>query len=516
MLEDKSDDSCFDFPQSDSPNFGDLFNIHDDAQEENPATFTISNQNDSNNENSNQENQIQNISDSNENKTQIERNNYLRKKRIRSKGEKSKKIEEKKSEKIEEKKSKKSEEKNINDKEEAKSDEINNEVKELISGLEKDIQLNENDTDIIMFDKLKKYIVIIFIFYQIRGIPINICEPIHQLIKNYFGERKENDEQKNYFSNCQNIVEKFAHKRKYIHSYGLLNKTLFGKFTEVLDNSKKSLKNDEKKFRIIKNSIPDLVAVLISYIVQKETKESKSKCDKFQKKSSFDNQDFNNNIDNIIDEEISIKGLYYNSNENNLINNINDEVLPGNNTETKSTTYIEKNKKNRKDNLFKLFITMFKKLDEEIKSDEIEMIEKLNKKQYVEYNIKDKETLNSIKEKLNSEKFKGGYFFNEDEEEQKKYYENLKCKNEAVLIFKSLNLDGLIIVEKLVTVEKTKYIKIKNAKEFEMIIKELVDPNFCLNLTDKEKRDISKRKEDLQNLVAKILNKIEEILKNLK
>ena len=66
-------------------------------------------------------------------------------------------------------------------------------------------------------------------------------------------------------------------------------------------------------------------------------------------------------------------------------------------------------------------------------------------------------------------------------------YKNHKCKEMAIYIFNSLNLDGLILLTKLITIEKGQYIKIKNSKEFTNAIK------FSPDLTVKEKKYIKKR-----------------------
>ena len=58
----------------------------------------------------------------------------------------------------------------------------------------------------------------------------------------------------------------------------------------------------------------------------------------------------------------------------------------------------------------------------------------------------------------------------------------------AIYIFISLNLDGLILLTKLITIEKGQYIKMKNSKEFENAIKSCIGQDFSLDLTEKEKK----------------------------
>ena len=63
----------------------------------------------------------------------------------------------------------------------------------------------------------------------------------------------------------------------------------------------------------------------------------------------------------------------------------------------------------------------------------------------------------------------------------------------AIYIFISLNLDGLILLTKLITIEKGQYIKMKNSKEFENAIKSCIGQDFSLDLTEKEKKNIKER-----------------------
>ena len=255
-------------------------------------------------------------------------------------------------------------------------------------------------------------------------------------------------------------------------------------------------------------------------LIRKEEKELKSKDNKIQSKAFIELCDINNNIQNRNDENISNDYINNNFDENININNINEEELAGNNTKTKCTTNSEEIEKvNRKDNLFNVFKTMIKK-NHEIESDSIDdIIKDLYKKKNEKFNLEHKDLLNWIKIKdfltkeIKLEEKNEENIFKQDEEEQKKYYKNLKCKNEAVQILISLNLDGLIILQKLVTVEKKKYIKIKNSEEFERIIKEKVNPYFSLNLTYNEKNDISGRKNQLIKIAKKILTNLEECFK---
>ena len=86
-------------------------------------------------------------------------------------------------------------------------------------------------------------------------------------------------------------------------------------------------------------------------------------------------------------------------------------------------------------------------------------------------------------------------FFEIEENNQKQSYKNLKYKNIAIQIFEDLNMDGVIILTKLITIEQGQYIKIKNPEEFESVIKSefFKKYNFNVNLTKYEKNNIKER-----------------------
>ena len=86
-------------------------------------------------------------------------------------------------------------------------------------------------------------------------------------------------------------------------------------------------------------------------------------------------------------------------------------------------------------------------------------------------------------------------FFEIEENNQKQSYKNLKYKNIAIQIFEDLNMDGVIILTKLITIEQDQYIKIKNPEEFESVIKSefFKKYNFNVNLTKYEKNNIKER-----------------------
>ena len=95
-----------------------------------------------------------------------------------------------------------------------------------------------------------------------------------------------------------------------------------------------------------------------------------------------------------------------------------------------------------------------------------------------------------------------GKFFTEDEEKQRKNYENSKCRNLAYELFETNNLEGLILLTKLIKLDKQKdkkgndkeYIKILNAKNFKKAINILKGyEDFNLDLFNNEKYEINNR-----------------------
>ena len=350
LFNDGSDDSFSDFLPlgSQNPTIN-LFNnseYSNDVNDQNQDTLKL-NPNENQNENFSQEKQNENKSNSNAKNTKKEKKNIFHKKRNRSK----------------EKKQKKSQDKTINNCEKKK---VNKKNKEIIPFYDK---LDEKDDDETTLEKLKKFIVIIlmyFIFNQTKKFHINKYKSIYDLTKEYHKQLSENiDESKNYFPNFKNIIEKiYKNSEKYPESRGFLLKTPYQCISKVLKGCKIYKKGDEQKeLRITPKSISNLIECLMFNIIRKEEKELKSKDNKIQSKAFIDLCDINNNIQNRNDENISNDYINNNFDENININNINEEELAGNNTKTKCTTNLEEIEKvNRKDNLFNVFKTMIKKI----------------------------------------------------------------------------------------------------------------------------------------------------------
>ena len=82
------------------------------------------------------------------------------------------------------------------------------------------------------------------------------------------------------------------------------------------------------------------------------------------------------------------------------------------------------------------------KLSDKIKNNKVKDLIKLPKKEFLKRMVSD------------------GNFFTEDEKKQKNNYENSKCRNLAYELFETNNLEGLILLTKLIKLDKKKIKKI--------------------------------------------------------
>ena len=106
---------------------------------------------------------------------------------------------------------------------------------------------------------------------------------------------------------------------------------------------------------------------------------------------------------------------------------------------------------------------------------------------------KEKYLKNIMNDELKKEKF-----FRRDTDEQEENYKKSKCKKMAIEIFNSENLDGLILLTKIMTYDQDNYIKIPDAEKFQKTIQNLRGyENFSLKLSYGETEEIKKRKEEL-------------------
>ena len=101
-----------------------------------------------------------------------------------------------------------------------------------------------------------------------------------------------------------------------------------------------------------------------------------------------------------------------------------------------------------------------------------------------------KKKIDFLKEKLKEK----GKSLLDDEKEQIKKYQTSKCKNVADKFYQTKNFQGLLSLVNLAIIDDRLYLRIKDAKEFEKVIKKLAGyDNFSLELTEKEKKGIEYR-----------------------
>lgn len=304
------------------------------------------------------------------------------------------------------------------------------------------------------------------------------------------------------------------------------------------------------KIEADKRTILKLFKIIDSF--NKKEENAKEKQDKISKKKKQKNEEFdlinknynNQNIEEPLDE---LKPISCNIQQNNkkvlfnISNSVKEPSTAYKTNETNNQTFEEIQKANRSDNLFNIvktkiiysFVDDFNEknanyklpkmfnLKKQDKMTKIDM--KINKQinidflndnfeKYVEESknlIKNKNNekenltesdeaielvkkrkIDFLKEKL---KEKGKSLF-DDEKEQIKKYQNSKCKNVADKFYQTKNFQGLLSLVNLAIIDDRLYLRIKDAKEFEKVIKKLAGyDNFSLELTEKEKKGIEYR-----------------------
>ena len=304
------------------------------------------------------------------------------------------------------------------------------------------------------------------------------------------------------------------------------------------------------KIEADKRTILKLFKIIDSF--NKKEENAKEKQDKISKKKKQKNEEFdlinkNNNNQNIEEPLDELKPISCNIQQNNkkvlfnISNSVKEPSTAYKTNETNNQTFEEIQKANRSDNLFNIvktkiiysFVDDFNEknanyklpkmfnLKKQDKMTKIDM--KINKQinldflndnfeKYVEESknlIKNKNNekenltesdeaielvkkrkIDFLKEKL---KEKGKSLF-DDEKEQIKKYQNSKCKNVADKFYQTKNFQGLLSLVNLAIIDDRLYLRIKDAKEFEKVIKKLAGyDNFSLELTEKEKKGIEYR-----------------------
>ena len=213
----------------------------------------------------------------------------------------------------------------------------------------------------------------------------------------------------------------------------------------------------------------------------------------------------------------------------NEVSKKNNKQTYSNETSTKTDTKTQSKykiiqKMNRKDNLYYLlkfalidsFLNNFNDIDKLVRQS---IIKRLSKSQETDFmnndftdivggcglgdeikNNKVKDLIKLPKKEFLKRMVSDGKFFTEDEKKQKNNYENSKCRNLAYELFETNNLEGLILLTKLIKLDKQKdkegndkeYIKILNAKNFEIAINMLKRyEDFKLDLFNNEKYEIN-------------------------
>lgn len=346
----------------------------------------------------------------------------------------------------------------------------NQEINELNENQKK----SKNNLDIEICNNIKRLFVIILIKLILDSKNDNPIINMNDFVKKQFYEERSIDILKKYVpENIISEINDIYNNNDYPKSREFLGLTpnLYSK-NKINDLNKENSRigNKQKDFRINGNSILNLIMGLATYLSKN------ADIEKNLNEKNKDKMDILNIIDNInnrIGEEEFLndnldKQLYdcnTNNNEINIINEMLDENYSNTNCSTNNTFNLEEIEKNlRKDNLLA-------KIKREKKTNE----SSFNKK-----------------------------YFEDFENKQINLYKNLKCKLMAIYIFISLNLDGLILLTKLITIEKGQYIKMKNSKEFENAIKSCIGQDFSLDLTEKEKKNIQERVKLLEYMVQNL------------
>ena len=370
-----------------------------------------------------------------------------------------------------------------------------------------------------------------------------------EILEKYFTVIEPNEENILFLKRILSIYEDKKNEPENKNAIELLGLTPFEYFKKVIDKGFGDQHNYSIDKRMIK-CISKIIKCLIRLIEKKEIKEIKEG----KLENNNINQNFidsqSDNSDKNLDEEL-INNDFNNINENKVNNNnlqINDNnkstKCASNDTNITKTYKIEK--KIRRDNLtnvlknmiLKAFDKVFigkspkeliffisKKKEEEkdfmdtnfdeytkkftkIKINEVEELRKTNKNEFLKEIMKDNENI-YIKYISKEE------FFQIDKDEQIRYFKNLKCKIKAIEIFKSNDLDGLILLTKLINIDQDYNIKIINSENFEKTIKILdfyKDFIIYLNFGYKDNVD---NEDNLDKYITKRRDKLEEIINDI-
>ena len=360
-------------------------------------------------------------------------------------------------------KNEKKEEKDEKGKSEINEEILNNMIKKVNESIEKMIEESQLDTDEKVYE-LINYLIFNVYLNTIKENGINFFKyecfdklmwkdifelyiKLNILTKNEMKEMKEMKEILDTIKNVLNINQHFQKSNKlftskpYLHTKNIIE-----------ENFKNG--NETKNFQIRCDSVFKVMIGLINNPLLK-----KMELDKI--KEEYYNMSINNNdvINNESKEETLNVDLFNNDFSENKITNINNGASKKNDS-TRNSTNLEK-EETAKENEIDKFCTFLEGSYKYIPNKE-EALKNEKGNKIENQNIEKKVTKQSDKDFWNSD-------FNEII--SAKSDRNLKYKIIAIKIFESLNMDGIIILTKLLTIEQGKYLKIKDPEEFERVIK---------------------------------------------
>ena len=434
---------------------------------------------------------------------------------------------------------------------------IINEFKETTFSKDYEIKFLKSTGNV--FENVTSLIFIIFVnmficfFNENKKPEINVQKStwkniLEKYIPVFYPDKENINLFKEYISNIYSNKEKDEENKK---AYNLLENTPKKYFDEIIEKYlfEKDNKDLTKKYRIGNGMIKSILNSIKYLFIQKNKKEIKEDNKKNKKEMKEDKKIDNNNQKIIITEQNNIDDNSEeiltdhkkphinksNDNDNNIqidINNkstncdtneIDTEIVTSNNRKLDNDLFnILKNK------LIKAFKIILEKMTkeniniDEFKNENNNNIEKDIK--FMEENFteivkikfeKDSEVDKLIKtskekflENIMEDKYIRYYskkeFFESFEEKKRNSLKNLDCKTKAIEIFEEKNLEGLIILTKLIKTEKTKkdfYIRIKDHKIFEEAMKKLEDDNFSLD-------------SKIENKIQNRMNRLKKIAEN--
>ena len=316
-----------------------------------------------------------------------------------------------------------------------------------------------------------------------------------------FMDNLKNNSWENYLVNPKTIeLEENLEKDK--EFFELLKESPWTTFKRIFKRAKDV--DQDFKYKIGKRTIVKF-AQLINFFLSQKEKKNDAKVYNGKNYDSFNN---NEKSDDMLE--------------------LNDIILleQNNPNSYKGIKHRTITKMNRKDNLFYVlknkvvdhFLKYFNNINSKVKqsiiarfpsseeidflnTDSTEIFRYFKLKKHVENN-KLENLIKLPKREFFRRMINDGKFFTEDEEKQRKNYENSKCRNLAYELFETNNLEGLILLTKLIKLDKQKdkednvkiYIKILNAKNFEIAINLLKGyEDFKLDLSNNEKYEINNR-----------------------